>query len=220
MAPPRPRTRAENRAYRRASLIRAAMETVARHDIAGATVERICRQAGASRGLIAHYFNSKEDLLVAALQAEFDEALEMKQAILRDPDLPAAEKLRRIARTSFTPPTYNQTDMAAWQAFTNASRFSPAYRKPIRRVGFALRRMAEPLFAEAARDAGVTIDADGAAFGLVALIDGLWGSLATGKDDATPGSAIQTCDAYIRGCLAGGLEEPPAGTAPTGRSLR
>ena len=202
MAPPRPRTRAENRAYRRASLIRAAMEIVARHDIAGATVERICRQAGASRGLIAHYFDSKEELLVAALQAEFDEALEEKQPILQDPALSAAEKLRRIARTSFSPPTFNRTDVAAWQAFTNACRATPAYRKPIRRVGFALRRMTEPLFAQAAHEAGVDIDADAAAFGLVALIDGLWGSLATGKDDATPASAIATCDAYIRGCLA------------------
>ena len=196
-----PRTRAENRAYRRASLIRAAMETVASHDIVGATVERICRQAGASRGLIAHYFDSKEELLVAALQAEFDEAMEEKQAILRDPALSPVEKLRRIARTSFTPPTYNHIDMSAWQAFTNASRSSPAYRKPIRRVGFALRRMTEPLFAQAARESGVEIDADAAAFGLIALIDGLWGSLATGKDDATPESAIAICDAYIRGCL-------------------
>jgi len=37
--------------------------------------------------------------------------------------------------------------------------------------------------------------------GLFILIDGLWNSLATGKDDLKPEQAIVLCDIYIEGCL-------------------
>jgi len=37
--------------------------------------------------------------------------------------------------------------------------------------------------------------------GLYILIDGLWNSLATGKDGLQPGQAITLCNTYIDGCL-------------------
>ncbi|MGB5705673.1 MAG: TetR family transcriptional regulator, partial [Arenicellales bacterium] len=82
-------SQAENREYRRASLLQAAIITVARYDIEGATVERICNEAGASRGLIAHYFDSKESLLLAALENWFNTALGIKTHIAQDTSLSA-----------------------------------------------------------------------------------------------------------------------------------
>ena len=43
------RSQAENREFRRASLLHAAIIAVAKYDIAGATVERICASAGAQQ---------------------------------------------------------------------------------------------------------------------------------------------------------------------------
>ncbi len=86
---PERRTQAENRVYRRRSLLDAAIRTVARHDIHGATVERICAEAGASRGLIANYFDSKEALLLAALEEWYRQSIAIKSAMAANPDLTA-----------------------------------------------------------------------------------------------------------------------------------
>jgi TetR/AcrR family transcriptional repressor of bet genes len=195
------RTQAENRAFRRASLLKAAISVVAKYDITGATVERICNEAGASRGLIAHYFDSKEELLIAALTNWFDLALGIKKQIANEATLSAEEKIRKIAYSSFDNPSYSWENAAAWQAFTNASRHNPAYAKPIRNASKYSNSVTEPLFLEAATDIGIEIDSKKAAVGLYILDDGLWNSLATGKDSLTIKQAKSYCDSYIDGCL-------------------
>ncbi len=201
-SPPRRRTQAENREYRQTSLLNAAIITVAKYDIAGATVERICAQAGASRGLIAHYFDSKEELLLAALTNWFDMALGIKKQISEDNSLTAVDKIKQIAYSSFANPSYSWETAAAWQAFTNASRHNPAYAKPIRDASKYSNALVAPLFEQAAADQKIEIDPKKAAVGLYILDDGLWNSLATGKDDLTIKQAKKYCDLYIEGCLS------------------
>ena len=83
------------------------MTTVARYDIEAATVARICAEAGASRGLIGHYFDNKEDLLLCALRDLFSGAQALKQAIADDHGNDLAERVRRIAYCSFQAPVYS-----------------------------------------------------------------------------------------------------------------
>ena len=115
----KPRRQADIRIYRRDSLLHAALETVANFDIEGATVARICAQAGASRGLISHYFENKEELLLAALTGLFDDAQSIKETIASDTSIPILERIRSIAHVSFKSPIYSWETAAAWQAFTN-----------------------------------------------------------------------------------------------------
>lgn len=196
------RTQSENHRFRHSSLLAAAIISVAKYDISGATVDRICAQAGASRGLLGHYFAGKESLLLAALSYWFRQALAIKQEIVRHPGWSAREKLRRVSCASFEPPLYDWHIAAAWQAFTNASRYNAAYAEPIHAASRDTQALVAPLFAEAARDLGIGIDATAAAAGLYILDDGLWNSLATGKDGLTPEMACSHCDVYINGCLA------------------
>ena len=201
---------AENREYRRQSLLRAAMKTVARFDIQGATVERICAEAGASRGLIAHYFDSKEALLLAALQHWFETAIAIKRDIAADESLDVEARIRRISDSNFAAPAYSWEKAAAWQAFTNASRHHRAYADAIRLASRGVRQLLEPLFEAAAATRGIDIDSVFAAKSLYALEDGLWNSLATGKDDLKLGEARRACDRFIDGCLAGTFDSPSA----------
>ena len=190
---------AENRRFRRQSLLRAAIETVARYDIQGATVERICAEAGASRGLIAHYFESKEELLLAALEDWFKTAIKIKREIARDKSLSAEQRIRQIAASNFIAPSYSWENAAAWQAFTNASRYNLAYADSIRSASREVRRLLKPLFNRAARKNRLQIKAGFAARSLYVLIDGLWNSLATGKDDLKVSSARKICDKFVDG---------------------
>ena len=194
-------SQAENRLYRQQSLLSAAMKTVARFDIHGATVERICAEAGASRGLIAHYYESKEALLLAALEDWFKTAFALKKEISNNGSLSAEQKLRQISGSSFNSPAYSWENAAAWQAFTNASRHDPAYARAIRSASRNVRKLRIPLFEQAAKDRKINIDAEFSAKGLYALEDGLWSSLATGKDDLKISEARKACDQFIDGCL-------------------
>lgn len=193
---------AENRRFRRQSLLRAAIQIVARFDIQGATVERICAEAGASRGLIAHYFESKEELLLAALEDWFQTAIARKREIARDESLSAEQRIRQIASSNFTAPSYSWENAAAWQAFTNASRYNLAYADSIRSASREVRRLLKPLFVLAARDHKLQVDAGFAGKSLYVLIDGLWNSLATGKDDLKVGNARKICDQFVDGLFA------------------
>ena len=197
-------SQAENRRFRRRSLLQAAMKTVARYDIQGATVERICAEAGASRGLIAHYFESKEALLLAALEDWFQAAIEIKREIASDQSLSAEQRIRQISSANFSQPSYSWENAAAWQAFTNASRHDPAYAHAIRTASRQVRRLLKPLFAQAARERKVFIDAEFAARSLYILGDGLWCSLASGKDDLKVGTARKICEQFVDGCFVNG----------------
>jgi len=181
--------------------LRAALVTVGEFDIEGATVARICARAGASRGLISHYFSSKEDLLLAALSGLFDEAQTLKEEVAADQSLSPIERIRRIAHCSFQDPIYSWEVAAAWQAFTNASRHNPAFRSAIRRSTQESVATVMPLFQELAAAEKLRSSPEDSAMGLFVLIDGLWNSLATGKDELQPQQAITLCDIYLEGCL-------------------
>ena len=192
---------AENRRFRRQSLLRAAMKTVSRYDIHGATVERLCNEAGASRGLIAHYYDSKEALLLAALEDWFQTAIAIKSEIAEDVSQTVLQRIHQISRSSFSQPAYSWENAAAWQAFTNASRHDRAYADAIRGASRTVRRLLVPLFKQAAADNKVNIDAELAARNLYALEDGLYNSLATGKDDLKLGDARRACAKFIDDCF-------------------
>ncbi|MEM7376555.1 MAG: TetR family transcriptional regulator C-terminal domain-containing protein [Pseudomonadota bacterium] len=197
------RKQADIRASRRESLLRAALETVGEFDIEGATVARICARAGASRGLISHYFDNKEALLLASLEGLFDAAQTHKDAIAVDVARPARERIQRIAHCSFETPIYSWAVAAAWQAFTNASRHQPAFRAAIRRSTRQSVATVTPLFAQLADHNALRRSPSECAMGLFILIDGLWNSLATGKDGLKPAQAKHLCTVYLEGCLEG-----------------
>ncbi len=191
---------ADIRRLRRSSLLRAALETVAHHDIEGATVARICARAGASRGLITHYFTSKEDLLLTALRGLFDEAQALKDSLAIAGDRNPEDRIKAIARSSFETPIYSWEMAAAWQAFTNASRHNRAYLDPIRESTRRSVATVTPLFKQLAGYRTLRIEPEDAALGLFTLIDGLWNSLATDKDGLQPSQAAEHCEVYIEGC--------------------
>ena len=195
------RRQTEIREFRRRSLLHAALVTVGKYDIEAATVARICAEADASRGLIAHYFSSKEELLLCAIGGLFDEARSLKESIASDASLDPVERIRRIAHSSFKAPIYSWEVAAAWQAFSNASRHNSAYREPIRTSTRNSIATVEPLFALLCRQQRLRIGVTEAAMGLFILIDGLWNSLATGKDELQIEQAMSLCDTYIEGCI-------------------
>lgn len=81
---------------RREQIIEAALRVFAQKGFDKATNKDIAHEAGITAGLIYHYFESKEDLLKAALEGNApDQLLRASPAQLRD--LPPEEMLRFVA---------------------------------------------------------------------------------------------------------------------------
>jgi AcrR family transcriptional regulator len=69
---------------RREHLLHVGVELLGRHGTADVSIEEIARAAGVSKGLLYHYFPTKDDFLLAVLDRS---QAEMDQLLTRDRDL-------------------------------------------------------------------------------------------------------------------------------------
>jgi AcrR family transcriptional regulator len=198
---PKPRNQSENRDYRKKSLLKATIATIASFGVEGATIAKICAEAGASRGMSAHYFKSKEDLLTASFAHIFENTTAIKQSIVDSCELSAIERIYRCAAESFQPPNFGWENIAAWQAFTSASTYTPRYRKVIKTYNKSLFNTYFSLFIKANSEHCMNVSEKQATLGLLALLDGLWTNIALKKNNITAKSAITACNCYIDGCF-------------------
>src|SRR3954471_20739747 len=67
----RPHTQVEINEFRRQMLIDGTIKSMAEKGVAGTTVRSICAGAESSRGLIGHYYASKEELVAEAFRHLF-----------------------------------------------------------------------------------------------------------------------------------------------------
>lgn len=88
------RTRAEQKAATRASLLDAAAEVFARRGFQAASVDEVAETAGYTKGAVYAHFESKEDLFLALLDERFAARLDEVRGVLdedRDPGEQARE---------------------------------------------------------------------------------------------------------------------------------
>ena len=198
----RPSTQPEINEFRRRALMEATIDILAKRGVAGATVRAITSAADTSHGLIGHYYASKDDLLVAALQHLFARVAEgVSRAIRAAGDDPVA-RLHAWPGGMFSPAVFTPTNRAAFLAFWHEIRFNPAVREANRRLYVGYRERCEVLFKKAAAGRGTELDAAHAAVGLVALIDGLWLDLSIEVGLVTREGAIGLCQEFIEQRLA------------------
>lgn len=191
-------TRAESNAVRCKTMIEATSTVIAEFDLDGTTIDRICEAAAISPGLVGHHFGSRVNLLIRVCEATFEEHQALLQGLLSDPSMTATERLFAIVESNFTPPAYTSVKAGVWLAFFNASRSQEVFRQVVTRGAEGYRNLFVQAFDQAAKQIGASIDCTKSAVGLIALMDGLWSSLAIGKDPMTPKEANDICMLYVR----------------------
>jgi len=198
----RPSTQPEINEFRRRALMEATIDILAKKGVAGATVRAITAAADTSHGLIGHYYASKDELLVAALQHLFDRVAGGVSRAIRAAGDDPVERLHAWPGGMFSPAVFTPTNRAAFLAFWHEIRFNPAVREANRRLYVGYRQRCEALFRKAAAVKGVELDAAHAAVGLVALIDGLWLDLSIEVGLVARDGAIRLCQEFIEQRLA------------------
>lgn len=100
-------------ATRREEIALAACRAIARHGFARATVAQIARAAGYTTGMVAHYFDSKQQIILAALRLILKR---MDQRLQRAPGASRADLLDVLGE-SLPLDAQRRTECAFWTAF-------------------------------------------------------------------------------------------------------
>lgn len=173
---------------RRASLIEACTQVLAREGAAGTSVRAIALQAGVSPGLVGHYFGSI-DALIAASYAHVEERVQAALAAAvaaAGPD-PRA-RLEAYVTANLLSPIADSDLLSTWIAFWSLVRANPAiaHQHDDQYAGF--RAGLEELLAEN----GIAAPAlRTAAIAITALVDGLWLELCLSPHTFAEGEAAQ-----------------------------
>ena len=189
-----PRFSREQPEMRRSMLIEAATRCLSQGGIGAFTVDRICREAGVSRGLISHYFDGLDGLLVevyrtslyASVTAHIEEA---KQRRAEKADWPPQEALAALVQSNFAPAYFSRANLLIWLSLWGEIAVNPRLKAAHRELYDAYRaELAEGIEAVAAAS-GKRVDAPALARSFIALVDGLWLEWCLDETVVTPEAA-------------------------------
>lgn len=187
-----PRYRRYPSETRAAMLVEAGLACLARGGIQAFTVDNICAEAGASRGLITHHFGSKDGLLAACYGAMYDRVMAA---------LEPAETLRGLVEACFAPEVFNPASLRIWLALWGEIAQNEALREAHRRLYARYRaRVAEAVAAEAAAR-GRQVDAGALAVMFIALSDGVWLEQGIDPEMMSPEAGRAACAALLEAWL-------------------
>lgn len=166
---------------RREQIIKAAFEIIAELGLVNTTIARIAKQAGLSTGIVSHYFGDKQGLIFCCMREMLrllqQKTQQYKAATTADPKA----QLKAIIDANFDISQTSSQAMRIWLDFWSASLHLPQLQR--------LQRINDQRLHSNLRHHFLQVlaapEADIAARGLAALIDGLWlrGSLMSHQQD-------------------------------------
>jgi TetR/AcrR family transcriptional regulator, transcriptional repressor of bet genes len=158
---------------RRLMLIEATTRSIAKYGYPGTTIERICDEAGVSRGLINHHFGSKDELILQSYRKLCDEWAYYTQDMM-DGSLEPEEAIRAAVSKNFNPAMFKQEYLGIWLGFYSVIPKNP----DLKRLDRALYKQDlanfQTQFERLAAKRKLKLDARLQAIGLMSLMEGLW----------------------------------------------
>lgn len=187
---------------RRRALIDATISAIGERGSLDVTMSDIAGRAGVSSALAHHYFGAKDELLQATMRhllAELNADMRHALASART----SRERLSVVIAVNFSDKQFQPETIAAWLAFYVEAQKSEALRRLLRVYA---RRLHSNLMSGLS-SLMPRADADRAAEGVAALIDGLY--IRRALKDGTPNaaSAVAIVEDYLETKLSG-----PAGS--------
>src|SRR5688572_22390 len=196
---------------RRRQLIDATIEALADVGFNACTLGEIGRRAGASPGLVAHYFGDKDGLLEATLRhmvTRLGHSAARRLASVRDP----RARVQAVIDTTLSPEEFERRTASVWLAFWGQVIHSARFR---RLQAIYQRRMLSNL-RHALRQLLPPQEAEDIAMLIASMIDGLWlRATLSGKSETESANARQLATAFVDRQLAGlGVRPLPQGGKP------
>lgn len=186
------------REQRRAELIAATMECIARKGIGSTTLGDVAGEAGLSQGIINLHFESKDNLLRDTLRHLADEyRSHFERALERAPDSPAA-CLEALMQLDLSPAICQPAKLAVWFAFWGEVKSRPTYRAICNEIDRYYDGVVERLCSEIIADGGYPdVQAVHVATALTSMTNGLWLSCLISPQDWDRQVARDSVRAYL-----------------------
>ena len=186
---------------RRQELLAATLTVIANKGLSGVTIRDIAREAGCSFGVVAFHFETKENLLLSALNSlveEYDETWE-RTARMRTGSEAAAELQARI-EADFDPSVTSLNKLGVWAAFWAEASRVQKYKEVCGKLKKRYRREVARLVQLIATEHGHGAQSIEVAAGLNALVDGFWiyGHVTGEFGPSERARARQACLLYLR----------------------
>ena len=166
---------------RAAMLVNSGLTCLARGGITAFTVDNICAHAGASRGLIAHHFGSKDGLLAAVYAAAYAPVIQGWDTI------GVADLVDRL----FDPVQFTAPGLRVWLALWGEIAVNPALQAEHARHYAIYRGLVARV-----------VGSDALAGAVIALADGLWLEQCLAPDLMSPERAKAACRLLLTPILA------------------
>ncbi len=193
--------RTASKEARRQQLIRATIQSIAKHGLSDTTVASVAREAQLSQGIVNLHFQSKERLLVETLQYVTDEYRDTWEKALEQAGPSLAERLQALIAVDYHKSVFDRDKIAVWFAFWSETKARPTYRKLCaeRDIGYdkVLTQLVAELIAEG--DYG-PLDPAIVANGLAAMTEGLWLDLLVNPRAMNRDKAMKISQTYLA-CL-------------------
>lgn len=193
-------------ALRKARLVEATLRCLQQHGFQGASIRKICAEAGVSIGLINHHYSSKDGLVAEAYLTVTQRITnQLREAIdAAAPD--ARSRLSAFFRASFAPEMLDPRLLDAWLAFWGAVKNAEAINKAHEESYAAYRATIAHALTQLGREnQWHDFDSDLAAIALSGLLDGLWLEYGLNQSTFSPDQGMQICEAWVDGLEGGGF---------------
>ncbi|PWJ85372.1 TetR family transcriptional regulator [Pseudaminobacter salicylatoxidans] len=177
---------------RRKALIDATISAIGERGSLDVTMSEIAGRAGVSSALAHHYFGAKDELLQATMRHLLSELGTDLRAALHMAAT-AHERVLAVIAVNFSDKQFRAETIAAWLAFYVEAQKSPAMRRLLRVYA---RRLHSNLMSGLSK-LMPRVEADHAAEGIAALIDGFY--IRRALKDGTPNavSAVAVIEDYL-----------------------
>ncbi|QIE90675.1 TetR family transcriptional regulator C-terminal domain-containing protein [Pseudomonas nitroreducens] len=192
---------------RKALLIEATLACLKRHGFQGASIRKICAEAGVSVGLINHHYSGKDELVAEAYLTVTGRVMQLLREAIAEAAPDARARLSAFFRASFCAEMLDPQLLDAWLAFWGAVKTAEAINQAHdHSYGEYRTLLAQALKDLAQEQAWSDFDADLAAIALSALLDGLWLESGLNPNTFTPEQGVQICEAWVDGLQHGGRQ--------------
>jgi AcrR family transcriptional regulator len=195
--PPKPKGREAITVWNRNKILKASIEVIAKHGIAGMTITRVVDLANVARGLINKYFQSKDILLMESLKfmaAEY--SAYMKKAYQKAGSSPS-EQIKAIIRTDFNPKVLNQKNMGIWFAYRSLVRSKPEYLPYVETRETEFTNLLISLCKALNKEGNYNLRVNLIVLGLEAMLEGMWLDFNLHPRNYNRKEAIETCFLYL-----------------------
>ncbi len=177
---------------RRRELRRAAFEVLQKEGMAGSTLEKVAQHAGASKGIVLHYFKNKQELFEHAMREANLALRDLVAEKLARADTPM-ERLQAVIEGNFDQRFFQPSIAHAWLALCAEVPREPQMAR-IQKIIHA--RMRSNLVS--ALDGLVPVEErEATALTIASLIDGLWLRLGLQSELLTPAMALAIMRGYV-----------------------